>query len=111
MDTMSWRLVPLIRKDLDFFSRQRDLFPHWLGEFDEDWRTMRFEDSVKRFEHQLERCKKDMCRLDSDVQHVTVGSGFVAVVFVDVVVENIWSAMTFGLHTPRSGLNLIITRS
>lgn len=59
-------------RDLDFFGRQRDLFSHWLGEFDDDWRTMRFDDSFRRFEHQLDRIRRDMHRMDSHDLHIQV---------------------------------------
>lgn len=43
------------------------------GSFDDDWRAMRFDDSVQRFDRELERCRRDMLRLDGDAPHLEVG--------------------------------------
>ena len=65
-------MVPMCNRDVDFFGRQRDLFPRWLGEFDEDWRAMRFDDSVQRFDRELDRFRRDLLRLDAAAPQIQV---------------------------------------
>lgn len=79
--TVSWKVLPLHTRDIDFFERQRNLFSTWLGKFDEDWKNMRYKDSQNRFEHQLENIKRDMHKLDSENDHIYV-SGIATLFFV-----------------------------
>lgn len=62
----------MILRDLDFFDRQRDMFPRFLGLFDEDWKNMRFADSQQRFDRELDRLRRDLLRLDTGAQDLQV---------------------------------------
>ena len=68
----NWTHLPVVHRDWDFFTRQKDLFPDWVRKFDDDWHKMRFDDSVSRFDHNLDRIKRDMHRLDNDASHIQV---------------------------------------
>ncbi|XP_052273208.1 heat shock protein 27-like [Dreissena polymorpha] len=74
---MSWNLVPLLTRDLDYFGRQRDLFSDWLHTFDDDWRSLAFDDSFRRFERELERFRSEMHQMDADDHEVAMDNPFV----------------------------------
>jgi len=69
--------VPLSRRDFGFFDRQRDLFSDWVKEFDEEWRSMNFDESRKRFDRELERIKADLFRLDTGSSMLKVEQPFI----------------------------------
>lgn len=71
---MSWVLVPVGMKDFGYFDRQRDMFSDWLHLFDDSWRGLGMEDSVRRFDSELDRVRDEMHRMDVqpvelDVRH------------------------------------------
>lgn len=74
---MSWNLVPLFKRDFGFFDRQRDLFGDWVKEFDDEWKSMNFEDSKMRFDVELERIRKDLFKLDSGSSMLQVENPFI----------------------------------
>ncbi|WAR26728.1 HSPB1-like protein [Mya arenaria] len=74
---MSWSIVPLLTRDLDYFDRQRDQYSKWMHLFDDDWRAMRFDDSVSRFDRELERFRREMHDLDAEVPELVVAQPFV----------------------------------
>nr|WEY03231.1 heat shock protein [Tapes dorsatus] len=74
---MSWSLVPLLKRDFGFFDRQRDLFPDWVKEFDDEWKMMDIESSRSRFDRELERLKKDLFKLDTGSSMLSVERPFV----------------------------------
>ena len=74
---MSWVLVPLGRKDFGYFDRQRDLFSDWLHMFDDSWKDMELEDSIRRFDSELDRVRDEMHRLDVQPIELDVRQPFI----------------------------------
>lgn len=74
---MSFHIVPLRRRNFDFFDRQRDRFSDWVQFFDDDWKRMSFEDSRSRFNSELERMKRDLFRMDTQSVKLEVSQPFV----------------------------------
>lgn len=73
---MMTSVVPVVTRDVDFYGRQRDLFPQWRDGFGEEWKVMKFDDSFLRFEKELERLRREMYRLDADDPNLQVGVVF-----------------------------------
>lgn len=73
----NWSLVPTHFKDFGFFDRQRSLFSDWVKDFDDEWKSMDFEASRRKFDMEVERIKKDMFKLDTGPQMLQVERPFV----------------------------------
>jgi len=69
--------VPLLRRDFGFFDRQRDLFSKWVKEFDDDWHSMGSDESLTRFDLELEQLRKDLFQLEPDPSMLHVENPFV----------------------------------
>lgn len=74
---MSWSIVPLAFRDFGFFDRQRDLFSTWMKEFDDDFKSMDFDTSFKKFDEELEQIRRSMFKLDSGSSMLKVDRPFV----------------------------------
>lgn len=74
---MSWKIVPLFKRDFGFFDRQRDLFSDWVKEFDDEWKSMDFESSRLKFDRELEKIKRDLFKLDTGSSMLKVDRPFV----------------------------------
>ncbi|XP_052801415.1 alpha-crystallin A chain-like [Mya arenaria] len=72
-----WTVVPMLRRDLNYFDRQRDMLSDWLSLFENHWRVMEPEDAAKRFEGELERTKKGLLHLNSQELDIDVAEPFV----------------------------------
>ena len=73
----NWSLVPTHFKDFGFFDRQRSLFGDWVKDFDDEWKSMEFEASRKKFDMEVERIRKDMFKLDTGPHMLQVEKPFV----------------------------------
>lgn len=51
-------------RDFNYFDRQRDLFPRWLGQF-EDFRGLEEDAALQRFNRELERISDEMLQRES----------------------------------------------
>ena len=64
-------------KDFGFFDRQRSLFSDWVKEFDDEWKSMDFEASRRKFDAEVERIKKDMFKIDTGSHMLQVEKPFI----------------------------------
>ena len=64
-------------KDFGFFDRQRSLFSDWVTNFDDEWKSMDFEASRRRFDEEVERIRKDMFKLDTGSHMLQVEKPFI----------------------------------
>ncbi|XP_052798161.1 heat shock protein beta-6-like [Mya arenaria] len=74
---MSWKVVPLFKRDFGFFDRQRDMFDDWIKEFDDDWRSLELSESRSRFDRELEKIKRDLFKLDTGSTKLQVERPFI----------------------------------
>jgi len=72
-----WTVVPLLRRDLDYFNNQRSMFPDWRDLFENDWRRMTLDNAFQRFEGELNRAQKELHKLDHDGLDINVSEPFV----------------------------------
>ncbi|WAR22330.1 HSPB1-like protein [Mya arenaria] len=76
MDT--WLIVPSRhRHDLDYFDRQRDMYSKWMHLFDPHLSAMRYDDSFRRFESELDRVKRELLKLDTEPADIEVAEPFI----------------------------------
>ncbi|XP_045216364.1 heat shock protein beta-1-like [Mercenaria mercenaria] len=74
---MAWKLVPIWSGNFDFFGRQRDLFSDWLEHFDDDWRAVTFNDSLRRFDRELDRVRRELYKMDAKPSILNVEQPFI----------------------------------
>lgn len=70
-------LVPVFHRDLDFFDRQRDLFPDWAKAFDDSWKALDLVSSRRRFDEELQRVQKELHDVSKGAGQLQVKSPFV----------------------------------
>lgn len=74
---MDYYLVPLQRRDFDFFDRQRDMFSDFVHKFDDEWRQMELAESQAKFEEELERVRNELHQLETEDNPLAIDQPFV----------------------------------